>query len=150
MTPIYRKKLKLSWNTIRKATAQIDRYGFLDYDDVNAFNGYLYQEKRTSREKEKMESFLDKALRLIYKHPVEVRVKDILMKDERLAASAKTNTFTDFHFTYNDSVDDALVDGYDQNEEFYSPLLNNDELKKTVMHVFIEDVYKSLKGTNTQ
>jgi hypothetical protein len=34
--------------------------------------------------------------------------------------------------------DDALVDGYDQNEEFYFPLLNNDELKKTVMHIFPE------------
>jgi type I restriction enzyme R subunit len=76
-----------------------------------------------------------------------LQVKDILMKDERLKASAKTNTFTDFHFTYNDRVDDALIDGYDQNEEFYSLLLNNDELKKTVMHVFIEDVYKSLRET---
>ncbi|GMO43760.1 MAG: DEAD/DEAH box helicase family protein [Treponemataceae bacterium] len=256
---------------IRKVTAQIDRYGFLDYDDVNTFNDYLYQEKRTSREQEKMEALLDKALRLIYKHPVEeqyeirssirgflrfycfliqatsfedidlhkkynfllylikeieitsggndfdiadkitvtfqkpkktgeitapdwaaepeieypvpgeviigpderkrlskiieeinaaydkhfdtdvvtkaaLQVKDILMKDERLRASAKTNTLKDFHFTYNDSVDDALVDGYDQNEEFYSLLLNNDELKKRVMHVFVEDVYTSLKG----
>jgi type I restriction enzyme R subunit len=70
------------------------------------------------------------------------------MKDERLRASAKTNTLNDFHFTYNDSVDDALVDGYDQNEEFYSLLLNNDELKKQVMHVFIEDVYTLLKEKN--
>jgi type I restriction enzyme R subunit len=260
---------------IRKVAAQIDGYGFLDYDDVNAFNEYLYQEKRTSREKEKMEALLDKALRRIYQHPVErqyeirtairgflrfycfliqatsfedidlhkkynvlsclikeieitsggndfdiadkitvtfqkprktgeltqpeqvaepeieypvpgeviigpdekkrlskiieeinakynkslitdvaikaaLQVKDILMKDEQLKASAKTNTLKDFHFTYNDSFYDALVDGYDQNEEFYSLLLNNDELKKMVMYVFIEDVYKSLKETNTQ
>ncbi|MDR1099981.1 MAG: hypothetical protein LBL28_05805, partial [Treponema sp.] len=74
-----------------------------------------------------------------------LQVKDILMKDERLKASAKTNTFKDFHFTYDDSVDDALVDGYDQNKEFYSLLLNNDELKKRVMHIFIEDVYNSFK-----
>ena len=260
---------------IRKITAQIDRYGFLDYDDINAFNEYLYKEKRSSRDKEKMESMLDNALRLVYKHPIEeqyeikasirgflrfycfliqatsfedidlhkkynflfylikeieitsggndfdiadkitvrfqkprksgevtqsewaaepeieypvpgeiiigpdekkrlsriieeinaaydkhfdmnvaakaaLQVKDILMKDERLKASAKTNTLKDFHFTYDDSVDDALVDGYDQNEDFYSLLLNNDELKKKVMHVFIEDVYKSLKGTDPE
>jgi type I restriction enzyme R subunit len=78
-----------------------------------------------------------------------LQVKDLLMKDERLKASAQTNTLKDFHFTYDDRVNDALVDGYDQNEEFYSLLLNNDELKKTVMHVFIEDVYKGLKGTTT-
>jgi hypothetical protein len=74
-----------------------------------------------------------------------LQVKDILMKDEKLKASAKTNTLKDFHFTYNDSVDGALVDGYDQNEDFYSLLLNNDDLKKSVMSVFIEDVYKTLK-----
>ncbi|MDR1278457.1 MAG: hypothetical protein LBK02_06875, partial [Treponema sp.] len=74
-----------------------------------------------------------------------LQVKDILLKDERLKASARTNTLKDFHFTYDDSVNAALVDGYDQNEDFYSLLLNNDELKKTVMHVFIEDVYNSLK-----
>jgi type I restriction enzyme R subunit len=68
------------------------------------------------------------------------------MKDERLKASVRTNTLKDFHFTYDDSVNDALVDGYDQNEDFYSLLLNNDELKKKVMHIFIEDVYNSLKA----
>jgi type I restriction enzyme R subunit len=76
-----------------------------------------------------------------------LQVKDILMKDERLKTSAKTNTLKDFHFTYDDSVDDALVNGYDQNEEFYSLLLNNDEIKKKVMYIFIEDVYKSLRET---
>jgi type I restriction enzyme R subunit len=255
---------------IRKVVMQIDHYGFLDYDDINAFNEYLYQEKRTSRDKEKMEALLDRALRFVYKRPIEeqyeirasirgflrfycfliqatsfedidlhkkynflsylikeieitsggndfdiadkitvtfqkpqkigevakpkwiaepeieypvpgevvigpdefkrlskiieeinakynkslmaevvikaaLQVKDILLKDERLKSSARTNTLKDFYFTYDDSVDDALVDGYDQNEDFYSLLLNNDELKKTVMHIFIEDVYNSLK-----
>jgi type I restriction enzyme R subunit len=259
---------------IRKVVGQIDGYGFLDYDDVCIFNEYLYQEKRYSRDKEKMESLLDRALRLIYKHPIEeqyeirasirgflrfycfliqatsfedidlhkkynflsylikeieitsggndfdiadkitvsfqkpkvssevtksewtaapeieypvpgevvigpderkklskiieeinaafgkhlntdvatksaLQVRDILMKDEKLEASAKTNTFNDFHFTYDDSVNNALVDGYEQNEDFYSLLLNNDELKKRVMHIFIEDVYKSFnQGIN--
>jgi type I restriction enzyme R subunit len=258
---------------IRAVAAKIDRYGFLDYDDINYFNEYLYQEKRSSKDKERMESLLDKALRLVYKRPVEeqyeikaairgflrfycfliqatcfedidlhkkynflsylikeieitsggndfdiadkitvsfrkpeksgevtksvwaaepeieypvpgavfigpderkrlskiieelnalydkhfdtdvitksaLQVKDILMKDDRLKASAKTNTLKDFHFTYDDSVDAALLDGYDQNEEFYSLLLNNDGVKKKVMHIFIEDVYKNLRGAH--
>jgi type I restriction enzyme R subunit len=258
---------------IRKVEAQIDRYGFLDYDDINLFNGYLYWDKkdRTSRIKEKMESLLDKALRLIYKYQaneqyeiksairsflrfycfliqatcyenvnlhkkynflsylikeIEVtsggndfdvadkitvtfqkpkitkevtessltadpkieypipgqvvigpderkklsqiieeinlaydrhfntdvaaksalQVRDLLLKDDKLKASAKTNSFKDFHFSYEDSVRSALLDGYEQNEEFYSLLLNNDETKKKVMDVFIEDVYRTLKG----
>jgi len=256
---------------IRKVVAQIDRYGFLDYDDVNTFNEYLYQDKRSSRDKEKMESLLDKALHLIYKYPVneqyEIRasirgflrfygfliqatsfedhelhkkynflsylikeieitsggndfeiadkitvifkypqkteeitkpglisqpeieypvpgeiiigpdererlskiieeinakynkkfdtdvvsktalqVKEILLKDEKLKASAKTNTFKDFHFSYNDSVNEALLNGYEQSDDFYALLLNSEELKKRVMHVFIEDVYKKLNS----
>jgi len=254
---------------IRKVVAQIDRYEILDYDDINAFNEYLYQEKRYSRDKEKMESLLDKALRLVYKYPVneqyEIRaairgflrfycfliqatsfenldlhkkynflsylikeieitsggndfdiadkitvsfqrpqktgeitkpewvtepeielpvpgeyiigpderkklskiieeinsvynkhfdvdvatktalqVKDILLKNEKLKASAKTNTLNDFRFSYDDSVNDALLNGYEQSDDFYALLLNNDELKKKVMHAFIEDVYKKL------
>jgi type I restriction enzyme R subunit len=74
-----------------------------------------------------------------------LQVKDILMKEDRLKANAKTNTLKDFHFTCDDSVDSALLDGYDQNEEFYPLLLNNDEIKKKVMYIFIKDVYKRLK-----
>ncbi|MDR2304569.1 MAG: hypothetical protein LBE10_08285, partial [Treponema sp.] len=108
------------------------------------------EKKRLSQIIEEINARYNKSLITGVAIKAALQVKDILMKDERLAASAKTNSFADFQFTYNDRVNDALVDGYDQNEEFYSLLLNNDELKKTVMHVFIEDVYKSLKGTNTQ
>ena len=75
-----------------------------------------------------------------------LQVKDILLKDEKLKASARTNTLKDFHFSYDDSLEDALLDGYEQSDDFYALLLNNDELKKKVMHIFIEDVYKSLKA----
>jgi type I restriction enzyme R subunit len=257
---------------IRKVEAQIDRYGFLDYDDIDLFNGYLYLDKkdRTSKIKAKMESLLDKALRLIYKYQINeqyeiksairsflrfygfliqatcyknielhkkynfliflikeieitsggndfdiadkitvtfqhpkisatitasemvaepeieypipgevfigpderkrlsqiieeinaaydkhydtdvvsksaLQIRDLLLKDEKLKASAKTNTLKDFHFSFDDSVNDALLGGYEQNEDFYSLLLNNEDPKKRVMHVFIEDVYKFLK-----
>jgi type I restriction enzyme R subunit len=263
-------KQTITPSDIRIVVAQIDRYSFLDYDDINTFNEYLYQEKRSSRDKEKMESLLDNSLRLIYKYPVNeqyeikaairgflrfycfliqatsfedqdlhkkynflsylikeieitsggndfdiadkitvtfqkpkktveitdpkwtaqpeieypvpgevligpddrkklskiieeinaiynkrfdtdvatkaaLQVRDILLKDEKLRASAKTNTLGDFRFSFDDSVNDALLNGYEQNEDFYSLLLNNEEMKKRIMHVFIEDVYKSLK-----
>ena len=73
-----------------------------------------------------------------------LQVKDILLKDEKLKASAKTNALNDFRFSYDDSVDDALLNGYEQSDDLYALLLNNDELKKKVMHAFIEDVYKKL------
>jgi type I restriction enzyme R subunit len=263
-------KQTITPSDIRKVVAQIDRYNFLDYDDINIFNQYLYQEKRYSKDKERMESLLDRALRLVFKYPrheqyeikvaikgflrfycfliqatsfedhdlhkrynflsylikeIEItsggndfdiadkitvtfqipqktgeitkptwvakpeieypipgeiiigpderkrlsqiieeinavynkrfdtdvatkaalQVKDILMKNEKLKASAKTNTLKDFHFSYDDSVKDALLNGYEQNEDFYALLLNNDELKRRIMHIFIEDVYKNLR-----
>jgi type I restriction enzyme R subunit len=75
-----------------------------------------------------------------------LQVRDLLLKDDRLKMSAKTNTLKDFHFSYEDSVEDALLGGYEQNEEFYSLLLDNEEIKKKVMDVFIEDIYLTLKG----
>jgi type I restriction enzyme R subunit len=104
------------------------------------------ERKRLSQIIEEINAKYNKTLMVDVGIKAALQVKDILMKDDRLKASARTNTLKDFHFTYDDSVDDALVDGYDQNEDFYSLLLNNDELKKTVMHVFIEDVYNSLKA----
>jgi type I restriction enzyme R subunit len=103
------------------------------------------ERKLLSKIIEELNALYNKHLNTDFITQSALQIKDILMKDERLKASAKTNTFTDFHFTYNDSVDDALVDGYDQNEEFYSLLLNNDEIKKRVMYVFIEGIYKSLR-----
>jgi type I restriction enzyme R subunit len=107
------------------------------------------ERKRLSKIIEELNALYDKHFDTNVITKSALQIKDILMKDERLKASAKTNTLKDFYFTYDDSVDDALVDGYDQNEEFYSLLLNNDEIKKRVMYVFIEYIYKSLRETYT-
>jgi type I restriction enzyme R subunit len=103
------------------------------------------ERKRLSQIIEEINAAYDKHFDTDVASKSALQVRDLLMKDEKLKASAKTNTFKDFHFSYDDSVKDALIGGYEQNEDFYSLLLNNEDLKKKVMHVFIEDVYKSLK-----
>jgi type I restriction enzyme R subunit len=256
---------------IRKIEMQIDNYGFLDFDDINSFNEYLYQEKRTSKDKEKAWALLDKSVRIIKKNPVNVQfeikaairsftrfysfliqatsyedidlhkkynflsylvkeiditagnndfdiadkitvsfnkpkkktetaspdiksipevelpkpdeifigeeekkklseiideinarygkhfdtdvatkaalqIRDILLKDDKLKTSAKANTFHDFEtFSYTSSIDNALNDGYEQNEDFFSLLLNNEDAKKKLLGVFVQDVYKTLR-----
>ena len=55
---------------IRAVEAQVDQYGFLDLDDIDTFNEYLYQDKRTAKDKAKMWSLLDKSLQIINKFPV--------------------------------------------------------------------------------
>ena len=55
-----------------------------------------------------------------------------------------------FKFKYNDSVKKALINGYDQNQDFFSLLLNNEELKERFMKVYMEDIYKELKKWNQE
>lgn len=74
-----------------------------------------------------------------------LQIKDILMKSEKLKTSAKNNTQKDFEFSYFDDIDDALIEGLSQNQDFFSLLLSNDELKHQVLGIFSDEIYKSLR-----
>lgn len=257
---------------IHAVEAQVDQYGFLDIDDIDAFNEYLYQDKRTAKDKAKMWSLLDKSLKIIntfevlekmeiratikrfirfysfliqatcYESvdlhkkynflsylvkeieiggggndfdiadkitasnfrqrktgeetaPIEskpevslpkpnevyfdeaakkklseiideintafnknfdvdvasksaLQMRDLLLKNGHLRDSARNNTLKDFRFAYFDAVQDALLEGYEQNQEFFTLLLDNDERKRELMQVFLEDVYRNLREEN--
>ena len=254
---------------IRAVEAQIDKYNFLDIDDIDLFNEYLYRDKRLARDKAKMWSLLDKALKIINKytdlekmeiratikrfirfysfliqatcyesvdlhkkynfltylvkeievggggndfdiadkitasnfkqaktgdttHDIEsepevalpkpnpvyideqvkkklseiideinaaynknfdldvasksaLQMRDLLLKNGHLRDSARNNSLRDFKFAYFDAVQDALLDGYEQNQDFFALLLDNEERKREIMQVFLEDVYKQLR-----
>ncbi|MFT8313405.1 MAG: DEAD/DEAH box helicase family protein [Clostridium sp.] len=78
------------------------------------------------------------------------QIRDLLLNNkelhERLVKSAKINSFDDFKFTYDDCVQDALVIGYDQNVDFYTLLLNNEEIRGKIANVFMGEIYKILRG----
>lgn len=74
-----------------------------------------------------------------------LQIRDILMKSDKLKTSAKNNTVKDFEFSYFDDIDDALIEGLEQNQDFFSLLLSNDEIKKQVLGIFTEEIYKSLR-----
>ncbi len=257
---------------IRAVEAQVDQYNFLDIDDIESFNEYLYQEKRTAKDKAKMWSLLDKSLQIINKFgPLEkmeiratikrfirfysfliqatcyenvdlhkkynflsylvkeieiggggndfdiadkitasnfkqkktgeqtreieskpevdlpkpnevffdeaakkklseiideinaaynknfdvdvasksaLQMRDLLLKNGHLRDSARNNSLKDFRFAYFDAVQEALLEGYEQNQDFFALLLDNDEKKRELMQVFLEDVYKNLRENN--
>ncbi|NLD60950.1 type I restriction endonuclease subunit R [Candidatus Sumerlaeota bacterium] len=259
----------VSPSTIRDVEAQVDQYGFLDIDDIEAFNEYLYQDKRNAKDKAKMWSLLDKSLQIINKktelEKLEIRatikhfirfycfliqatcfesidlhkkynylsylvkeievssggndfdiadkitasnfkqkktgeetieitsdpevrlpkpnevyfdeavkkklseiideinaaynknfdvdvasksalqMRDLLLKNGHLRDSARNNSLKDFKFAYFDAVQDALLSGFEQNQDFYSLLLENEEKKRELMQVFLEDIYKQLR-----
>ena len=74
-----------------------------------------------------------------------LQIKDIMLKSDRLRTSAKNNTVKDFEFAYYDGIDDALVEGLTQNQDFFSLLLSNEDIKKQVLGIFTEEIYKSLR-----
>ena len=76
-----------------------------------------------------------------------LQIKDIMMKSDKLKTSAKSNTEKDFEFAYFDNIDDALIEGLEQNQDFFSLLLGNDEIKKKVLGIFTEEIYQSLRAS---
>lgn len=79
-----------------------------------------------------------------------MQIRDLLLKNatikERLEKSARSNTIDGFKFTYDDCVQDALVEGYDQNVDFYTLLLNNEEVRAKFAMVFMTEIYQILRG----
>lgn len=75
-----------------------------------------------------------------------LQIRDILMKSEKLKTSARNNTQQDFEFSYFDDIDDALIEGLSQNQDFFSMLLSNDEMKRQVLGIFSDEIYKSLRN----
>lgn len=78
-----------------------------------------------------------------------LQIRDIMKKSEELKTSAKNNSEQDFEFAYFDHVDDALIDGLEQNQDFFSLLLSNDEIKREVLGIFTEEIYKSLREADS-
>ena len=74
-----------------------------------------------------------------------LQIWDILLKSDKLKTSARNNTVKGFEFSYFDDIDDALIEGLEQNQDFFSRLLGNDEIKKQVLGIFTEEIYTSLR-----
>lgn len=74
-----------------------------------------------------------------------MQIKDILLKSDKLKTGARNNTVKDFEFSYFDDVDNALIEGLKQNRDFFSLLLSNEEIKRQVLGIFTEEIYKSLR-----
>ena len=74
-----------------------------------------------------------------------LQIRDLMLKSEKLKTAAKNNTEDDFNFAFYDNIDDALIEGLDQNQDFFSLLLNNDEMKRQVLGIFAGEIYRNLR-----
>ncbi len=70
------------------------------------------------------------------------------MKSDTLRRAAKNNTESDFELSFNSQIDEALMDGLNQNQDFFSLLLDNDDIKKQVLGIFTGEIYRKLREEN--
>lgn len=102
--------------------------------------------------KEKLSKIIDD-INLIYNKNFDfdvsaksaLQVRDLLLKNKKLKESAMNNNLNDFKFSYYDEVQNALVEGYEQNRDLFSILLSDDERNRELMGLFIEEIYGTLK-----
>lgn len=74
-----------------------------------------------------------------------LQIRDLLLKSDKLRVSAMNNSLKDFEFTFFSNIDDALIEGLEQNSDFFTMLLENDEIKREVLGIFTSEIYKSLR-----
>ena len=75
-----------------------------------------------------------------------LQIKDILLKSDTLKKAAKSNSEQDFEFSFYDSIDSALIESLDHNQDFFTLLLNNEEFKKETLDVFKTDIYEAMRN----
>ena len=68
---------------------------------------------------------------------VAMQIRDIMMKSDELKISARNNSENDFKFSYFSNVEDALIEGLDQNQGFFSYLLNHPRTRKKKSSVYL-------------
>lgn len=75
-----------------------------------------------------------------------LQIRDLMKKNSELECCAKNNRIDDFKMVYHDTIDDVLIAGLDQNQDFYTMLLNQTDMKYELMDMFLSDVYQSYQG----
>jgi len=77
-------------------------------------------------------------------------VEQIIAKaehDEELRRIAVANDFRNFALPFDDAATKRLiVESYEQSEDFYNLLLNNDEARRTVLNAIARNVYEKLRS----
>lgn len=127
-------------------TGKVESDPYVSLPTAETFNLTEDDEKRLSDIIKEVNSKTGKSFDNDVAFKAALQIRDLLKKNPDLMASAKTNGLNDFEFSFYDSIDDVLVDGLRQNQEFFTMLLNNDEIKKAVLGMFLKSIYNDLKN----
>ena len=85
-----------------------------------------------------------------YAHPeaeTQRKFQKLLNMDlSPLAKASRSNDLDNFKLAYYSAIENALIEGLDQNKDFFTLLLNNEEIKKSVLGIFSGEIYNSLRN----
>lgn len=126
-------------------TGKVDSDPYVNLPTAETFNLTEDEEKRLSDIIKEVNSKTGKSFDSDVAFKAALQIRDLLKKNPDLIASAKSNGLNDFEFSFYSGIDDALVDGLQQNQEFFTMLLNNSEIKKEVLGIFLKSIYEDLK-----
>ena len=109
------------------------------------------QKKKLSEIIVEVNALYDKNYEPDFTTKAAMQIRDLLLKNQevrdRLEKSAINNELKEFKFTYDDCVQEVLVEGYDQNVDFYTLLLNNEEVRGKFANVFLREIYALLRAS---
>ncbi len=75
-----------------------------------------------------------------------LKLQDMLRKSSVLKTAARNNTERDFAKTFYRDTDELLIRHIEQNEDFFGLLLENEAIKKQVLGIFVNEIYREFHG----
>ncbi|HAZ38138.1 MAG TPA: hypothetical protein DCY71_09900, partial [Clostridiaceae bacterium] len=66
--------------------------------------------------------------------------------DEDLVQKAKTNTIDDFRFAFEKVFINKVIDRMDQNQTFFTRVLDDEQFKNALMEYMLTETYEKLNG----
>lgn len=117
----------------------------LSLPSVESFKLKEDEEKKLSQIIEEVNSRTGKSFDNDVAIKAALQIRDLMKKDPDVIASAKTNTLKNFELALFSAIDAALVNGLEQNEDFFTLLLKDEHVKKEVLGIFAKNIYEDLK-----
>ena len=74
-----------------------------------------------------------------------LQVKELLLKQADLKASALANSEEEFEIAYFDTGEDVLYEGLNQNNKFFGEILKDDDLMRRFLGLYVRDIYKTFR-----
>ncbi|WP_434579215.1 type I restriction endonuclease subunit R [Thermoanaerobacterium thermosaccharolyticum] len=74
------------------------------------------------------------------------QLKEDSYKDEELKKQAKVNSIDDFKLEFEKKFTDKVIERMDQNQSFFTKILDNEDLKKTIIDYLAVEIYKIFRN----